>query len=176
MKKITTLTAGPVFRIQLKILFLTVLALVTGCSSLGPINSSVERTFTYDYKVAGKSKSDLYSSAYNFIAMSYNDSNSVLKVSDKEEGLIIGKGMSIWSELGTNRRTPHDFKFLAKEGRARLQITIPGTAQAVYGPTPLWPLPTPGGYRKMVNQFNSFSKSLEGELQGESESSDFSDF
>lgn len=176
MKKIAILATGAIARAQLKILFLTSLILMTGCSSLGYIDSSVDRTFTYDYKVADKSKTDLYTSAFNFIATSYNDSNSVLKVSDKEGGLIIGKGMSKWYEFGTNRRTPHDFKFLAKDGRARLQISIPGTAQAVNGAIPLWPLPTPGGYKQMVSQFNSFSKNLESELQGESESSDFSDF
>ena len=176
MKNLTTLTAGSIIRIQLKVLFLTALALTTACSSLGYIDSSVERTFTYDYKVADKSKTDLYTSAFNFIATSYNDSNSVLKVSDKEGGLIIGKGMSQWYEFGTNRHTPHNFKFLAKDGRARLQISIPGTAQAVNGAIPLWPLPTPGGYKQMVSQFKSFSKNLESELQGESESSDFSDF
>ncbi len=176
MKQAATRTAGLITFSPMKVLLLATVILMTGCKTLGPIDSSIERVFTYDYKVPEKSKTDLYTSAFNFIATSYNDSNSVLRVSDKEGGLIIGKGMTKWHEYGTNRHTPHDFKFLAKDGRARLQITIPGTAQAVNGTIPLWPLPTPGGYRQMVKQFNSFSNSLESELQGESGSSDFSNF
>lgn len=170
------LSTKTLVRAQIKILSLIALILMTGCKSLGPIDSSVERTFTYDYKVTNKSKTDLYTSAFNFIATSYGDSNSVLRVTDKEGGLIIGKGISKWHELGTDRITPHNFKFLAKDGRARLQMSIPGTAQAIAGALPLWPLPTPGGYRQIVKQFNAFSKALEAELKGESESADFSNF
>lgn len=156
---------------------LACLTLMTGCVSLQPIDSTVERVFTYDYQIPDKSKSDIYTAAFNFIALNYNDSKSVLRVTDAKNGLIIGKGVSVWQELGTNRHTPHDIMFAAKEGRARLQITIAGTAQAsAIGGVYVWPLPTPGGYNQMVEQFNNLSNKLENELKDNSDLSKFIDF
>lgn len=151
--------------------------LITGCQSLGPIKPDTKKVFTFDYQLPDKSKPEIYTSALTYIAMSYGDSNNVLKIKDKENGLIAGKGMSVWSEYGTNRHTPHEFKFMAKDGRARLQLSIPGTAKASsYGGIYIWPLPSPGGYDQIVSQFNKFSEELERELKGTSVSADFSDF
>jgi len=161
----------------MKVIFLAAMILMTGCTALGPIDSTFRRVFTYDYQVPDKSKSDLYTAAVNFIAINYNDSNSVLRVTDKENGLIIGKGMSIWHEYGTDRQTPHDIKFAAKNGRARLEITIAGTARATsVGGVYVWPLPSPSGYNQMVNQFDALAKSLESELKDNSDLSKFNDF
>lgn len=151
--------------------------LTAGCQSLGPIKPETKRVFTYDFQIPDKTKQEIYNAAFTFIAMSYGDSNRVLKITDKESGLIAGKGISVWSEIGTNRHTPHEFKFMAKTGRARLQLSIPGTAQASSaGGVYLWPLPTPGGYEQIVQQFNSFSQQLDSELKGNTKSSSFSDF
>lgn len=159
------------------LMMITSIVLMSACQSLGPISADTKREFVFDYQVPGKSKDELYASALTFIAMSYGDSNSVLKITDKDGGLIAGKGMSVWSEIGTNRHTPHEIKFMAKDGKARLQLSIPGTAQpSAIGGVYIWPLPTPGGYNQVVQQFNDFSIALEKELQGSSKSSSFSDF
>lgn len=159
------------------LLLAATISLLSGCKAMGPISTDTKREFTFDYQISGKSKDELYSAALTFIAMSYGDSNSVLKITDKDGGLIAGKGMSVWNEFGTNRHTPHELMFMAKEGRARLQLSIPGTAtKASFGGVYIWPMPSPGGYDQIVQQFNNFSASLENALEGSPESSNFSNF
>jgi hypothetical protein len=157
--------------------FLSVLAVLTisGCASLSPMSESSPRTFSYNYSNLDKSKDELYEIALSFIATRYGDSNSVLRVTDKEQGLIIGRGSSSWVLSLNSCSAEHQIKFASKDSRARLQFELLEGAPA-YSQCPGWKLPTQSGYNEIKSTFQSFSESLEAELRGKGNQAEFMDF
>lgn len=68
---------------------------IQGCVST-PENSPISReelevkTYTYTNLVGDKGQ--IWQKARNYLASTYNNSNAILRVSDEEEGTLIGKG------------------------------------------------------------------------------------
>lgn len=158
------------------VLTLASLLAVAGCAVTAPPGAypitDEKREFTFDYAVPGKSQQELYRSARNYLATAYVDSRAVTRVEDEGQGTIIGKGVAPWNMTIDSSLIPsmpcssnYDVIFIAKEGRARLQLTLKeGAAQPA---TCNWPLPPKRDYPQIVNQFNSMSAGLEKALNGQ---------
>lgn len=89
-----------------------------------PVDPETKKvTYSEVVPAEGLSQSDIYLQAQAWFAKTFNDANSVIQVQDKEQGLLIGKGMS--EENINNVLTPFWFtvKIEAKEGRYRYEIT-----------------------------------------------------
>lgn len=170
------------------LLFVGIALLSSGCATgpTGPsatmIESEVISAQTYDYSIEGARKDDLYQRARNYFAISFGDSRSVIRIEDKDEGLILGKGATSWRIETGNWAVPHldcyseyDLRFMAKDNRARLQLTLLEGAPS-FSQCSGWPRPTVTGYEKILRGFEDFSQRLELELKGEGSVSDFKDF
>lgn len=77
------------------------------------------------------SKEDIYISVKNFFARNYNDGNSVVQTEDKEEGIVIGKGIypKFWkcSYMGLQSIEWSAFHILRvdiKEGKIRVMCSV----------------------------------------------------
>jgi len=158
------------------VLGMVCLAILGGCASMVPPDmqpiTDEKREFTFDYAVPGKSQQELYRSARNYLATAYRDSRAVTRVDDEAQATIIGKGIAPWNLSTDSALIPHmpcssnyDVIFLAKEGRARLQVTLkegspdPGVCN--------WPLPPKRDYPQIVNQFYALSNGMENALKGQ---------
>lgn len=147
---------------------------LTGCASMKMAPADAPAEFTYDYTLEGKSKDQLYDVAVYYFAEKYNNSGSVVRVSDKENGVIYGKGVSTWNLLGNICSTAHEFRFAAKDGKARLQYElirgVPSSSACG------WDWPTESGYQEVVSEFNDFSVGLEKALKTGETKQGFMDF
>jgi hypothetical protein len=130
-----------------------------------------KREFTFDYAVPGKTQQDLYRSARNYLATAYVDSRAVTRMEDEAEGTIIGKGIAPWNYQIDSPLIPfqacgsnYDIIFIAKEGRARLRLTL--KEGAAFPATCNVPLPTKRDYPQIVSQFHGMSNGLERALNG----------
>jgi len=149
---------------------------LAGCAVTAPPGAypitDEKREFTFDYTVPGKSQHELFRSARNYLATAYKDSRAVTRVEDEADGTIIGKGIAPWNMTIDSSLIPsmpcssnYDVIFIAKEGRARLQLTLrEGAAQPA---TCNWPLPPKRDYQQIVSQFNEMSAGLEKALNGQ---------
>jgi hypothetical protein len=96
----------------------------------------------------------------------------VTRVEDEGDGTIIGKGIAPWNLTldgllisAMPCSSNYDVIFIAKEGRARLQLTLrEGVPQAS---TCGWHLPPKRDYPQIVGQFNDMSAGLENALNGQ---------
>lgn len=160
--------------------------LLSGCIDMTlppekmPITTE-KREFLYDYSVPGASKDLLYTRASEYLAVSYNNSKEVSRVADKERGTIIAKAVMPWNFTSDTALIPYvvcyqnyDIVAIAKDGRARLQLTI------VDGPrvasTCSWTLPPRRDYPQIVSQFEDIAKSFGEALKGNSNIEKIRDF
>ena len=153
----------------MKKIFLITLLLASfilyGCAG-GMVSQNVQREFTYDYAINGKTKIELWKNARNYFAESYGDSRAVFRIMDEQDGTIIGKGLIGWKLIATERcHTEYHVRFAAKDNKARLQFEL------IEGAPPLskcfgWPRPSENGYEEIVMQFNATSKELKNALMG----------
>lgn len=136
-----------------------------------------QRDFTYDFVVPEKSKKELFKSARNYFAISFGDSKHVSRVEDEEQGTIIGKALSDWKlYVGGGALTcysRYNLVFLAKDGKARLQLSI---IEGAIDPCIYYELPFKRTYPQIVTQFNDTAKALERALNGNSPINKLSDF
>ena len=92
-----------------------------------PINEKTgEVSFGKIIQAENVSKSDLYIRANEWFAKTFNSSQSVIQMQDKEAGKIIGKGnITAYGHYGKNESGIWNFtiSFRAKEGRFQYSIT-----------------------------------------------------
>jgi len=83
-------------------------------------------TYSEVIEVGEISAEDLFTRAHTFFVYNYNSATSVIQQSDKDRGLIIGKGL--WSDFqvyrGIEFSAYHILRVDAKNGRARITITV----------------------------------------------------
>ncbi len=153
-----------------------ILIIVTGCVSVQPLKSDVQKLFTYDYQILGQSQNELWKRARDYMATQFGDSRSVIRVMDEKDGTILGKGMITWPLVGTARcPSEYHFRFAAKEAKARLQLEIINGVPA-YSDCVGWPLPSESGYTHVVSSFNAIAKDLENSLNGKGATTNLKDF
>jgi len=162
-----------------------VLVALTACSLAGCVNdvafqpmTDEQREFTYDYKVPGKTKDELFKSARNFLATAYGDSKAIGRVEDEGEGLIIAKAVTLWKMdtgmVAVSCVSGYDISFIAKDEKARLQLTINKALQST--PECGWKEPSKQGYPEVVSNLNATAKQLGEALEGRSRIDKLKDF
>jgi hypothetical protein len=157
-----------------KILTLGCFLVLAGCATAPPGAYPItdeKREFTFDFAIPGKSQQELFRSARNYLATAYVDSRAVTRVEDEAQGTIIGKGVAPYNYTIDNPMIPsmpcsanYDLIFIAKEGRARLQLKLTESVPQ-YGQCSL-PLPQKRDYPQIVGQFLTMSGQLESALNG----------
>lgn len=161
------------------IFLLSALLFLSGCPATlnlpMPVESNVQKIFTYDYSIPDTPKKTLFSRARNLFAESYGDSRVVFRVEDESEGLLIGKGLSSWFLLQSYCYTGYNIRFAAKDNKARLQLEV------LEGAPPEshckgWPMPSEDGYKEMVSNFESFSARMDQALRGKGTVDNFKNF
>jgi hypothetical protein len=140
-----------------------------------------KREFLYEYSVSGATKEQLYIRANDFLAVSFNNNKVISRVEDKERGMIIAKAVAKWIisfdgliVKGVPCYSNYDIYFIAKEGRARLQLTL---VEGTPNPSACgWALPPKRDYPQIVKQFDSIAKSLGSSLNGKGALEKINDF
>ncbi|WP_102505659.1 DUF4468 domain-containing protein [Salinivibrio kushneri] len=166
-----------IFIIAVMLLFLQ------GCTSPNspnyPISPSDIEPQTYTYLELNGDKSEVWKKARNHIATVYGDSKDVMRVGDESEGSLLGKGLIQWkmmdSAISPYCYSKYDIRFLAKDGKARLQLELlpgaPAGSECVG-----WTLPSKHGYNQVLEKFESMAKRFEKSLRGEGSLETMSDF
>ena len=156
-----------------KLLFLAA-ALLAGCVNTPPDQLPItteKREFLYDYSDLNASKDQLYTRASDFLAISFNNSKVISRVEDKERGTIIAKAVANWTLTfdgliitGLPCYSSYDIYFIAKDGRARLQLVL---TEGAPNPTACgWTLPPKRDYPQIVQQFEGIANGLGNSLKG----------
>lgn len=160
----------------MKRITITVMASVlAGCMTIPaaqmPITTE-QREFIYEYAAPTKLKKELFKDARNYFAMSYGDSKEVSRVEDEDQGTIIGKAIAPWNLSIDSFLIPHipcasryDIIFIAKDGRARLQLTL---VDGIAMPSCNWASPPKRDYPQIVRQFKRVSDGLGAALNNQS--------
>lgn len=141
--------------------------LLSGCVTIPPEKMPItdeQREFIYDYPAPGQTQHELFISARNYLALSYGNSKTVSRVEDEKDGTIIGKAIAYWNISTGSAFIPHipcasnyDIIFVAKDGKARLQLNlVAGKAIADCG----WTLPPKQDYPQIVSEFNVIAQSM----------------
>jgi hypothetical protein len=87
-------------------------------------------TYTKVVELPGMTKDQIFSAAQNYFAYRYKDAQSVIQKSDKDEGVIIGKGLflDVYSAMdfsATNYFSVwHLLRIDAKDGKMRVILTL----------------------------------------------------
>ena len=158
MKKLVVMSIVPFF--------------LSGCAGMMPAEKDVQKTFTYDYQIESVNQEDLWVRARDYFAETYGDSRSVLRVQDREEATLLGRGAATWYYAGNRCSTEYHVRFQSRDERARLQLELIEGVPS-YSSCSGWPWPSEGGYQTIVTDFENLSAGLEKALN---EGSSFSDF
>src|SRR5262245_41955457 len=94
---------------------LALLCLLCACTALAPAPKDVQRDFTFDYSVAGRTQLELWRSARDFFAEQYGDSRAVFRVLDEQEGTAIGQALASWTLAGNDCKTAYHIRFASKD-------------------------------------------------------------
>jgi hypothetical protein len=149
----------------MKKLILLVALLQTACAGMTQVGDNFKHEFNYDYRVPGKTQAELYSSARNFMALTYQDSNKVIKAADEKAGTIIGIGVVGWNILpGSSQSCNYNYniKFAAKDNKARLQLDLLGPIGGCG-----WDRPSEDGYQQISAHFDAIGNKLGTSLSGQ---------
>ena len=149
---------------------------LAGCSTVRPEQLSItteQREFVYEYTAPAKSQKDLFRDARNYFAMAYGNSKDVSRVEDEGQGTIIGKAVAPWNFSIDSTILPfvpcasnYNIIFIAKDGKARLQLTLLDGAAIT---SCAWPLPPKQDYPQIVRQFQKISAGLGAAIDGQSD-------
>ncbi len=141
---------------------------IQGCTSVDSVNYPISQSDiqpqTYTFLDLKSDKRELWKKARNHIATVYGDSKEVMRVEDESEGSLIGKGLVQWkmldSAISPYCYSSYDIRFLAKDGRARLQLELlPGVPAGTE--CGAWTLPSKYGYEQILAKFETMAKKFE---------------
>jgi hypothetical protein len=105
------------------------------------LDNSGNVTFTRVIEVPGVSKNDLYSRVLSYFTYNYNRGDDIVQIQDKEQGLIVGKGMYPKVHVGrsiaiiTTVDVYHILRVDIKDGRLRAMISLTEYRNTVAGNT-----------------------------------------
>jgi len=96
----------------------------------GEWNTDENRNLSYQKvtEISGVSKEELFLRAENYFTYSYNTGKDVVLAKDKDQGLIIGKG--IWTDFyvakmsSMNYSASHVLRLDIKDGKVRVTLTV----------------------------------------------------
>jgi hypothetical protein len=104
------------------------------------LDNSGNVTFTRVIEVPEVSKDDLYSRVLSYFTYNYNRGDDIVQIQDKEQGLIVGKGMYPEVHVGrsiakTTVDVYHILRVDIKDGRLRAMISLTEYRNTVVGNT-----------------------------------------
>lgn len=105
------------------VVILFILLIVAGCASMTttPLQEKPVVIKVYD---SNKEKDDIYRIANEWMVETFKSSSEVIQYQDKEEGVIIGKGLTlIGSNFAGSSYAHFTIKIETKENKTRLSIT-----------------------------------------------------
>lgn len=121
---------------------------------------------------------DIFTKANTFFVYNYNSANSVIQLSDKDRGLIIGKGL--WTDIQINSgfantqsiSAHHILRIDTKDGRARISVTVQSVDYSTkdsrgnikigtYNPADVYPYITVDKVRKIYNTNTCIALAIE---------------
>jgi len=156
----------------LMLLIATIVLSASGCVT--QVDRDVQREFTYDFRIPGKSQNDLWRNARDYFAETYGDSRSVFRVMDEKDGTLIGRGVATWTLTGLEAcYINYHIRFASKNEKARLQFEL---IEGALMPCKGWSWPTQDGYAQIINSFNRTAKDLESSLKGDNLNNKLKDF
>lgn len=93
------------------------------------LDNSGNVTFTRVIELPGTAKDELYTRALSYFTYNYNSGDDVVQVREKEQGVIVGKGVYPEVHVGmslitTTVDTYHILRVDLKEGRLRVMVTL----------------------------------------------------
>ena len=93
------------------------------------LDNSGNVTFTRVIEVPDVSKNDLYTRALSYFTYNYNSGDAVVQVKEKEQGVIVGKGVYGKVHVGMSLEktivdTYHILRVDTKDGRVRAMVTL----------------------------------------------------
>lgn len=147
-----------------KLTFFLLIPFLTACASsrLTQISDSEIQPMEYVYENLDGNRTEIFKRARDFFAESFGDSTSVVRVSDVEQGKYIGKGVVSWvlstGMVSVPCASNYTLKFLSKDGRAKLEITL--NKGIVAGHSCRWDKPTVDGYSEVTAEFDRISSQL----------------
>lgn len=95
-------------------------------------------TYVRVIEVPGMSKDEIFTRAHNYFTYNYGSGKSVIQTQDKEQGLLVGKGLYSKVHIGVSLITTsidawHILRIDVKDGRARAIITLTQYEKTVSG-------------------------------------------
>ena len=153
-------------KVFLSIVFLF---LFIGCAAYTPIKETSQLLFTYDYTIDGKTKLELWQSARDYFKTEYG--KDVVQVADETACTILGNALYEYNGdplkiTSIPCLSEYHIRFMAKDGKARLQLEIingkPALSQCGFN------LPPEKAYQDMINYFNGISAELKQALKSKS--------
>ncbi|PQJ89225.1 hypothetical protein [Aliivibrio sifiae] len=147
--------------------------LFSGCSTqLSPFDSPITvfdieaQTFTYS-GLNGK-EAALWEKARRHITLAYGKNQPILRVENKASGTLLGKGVVRWKSPSSldsvECYSEYDIRFMARDHKARLQLTLLPGVPTLSG-CENWGLPSQFGYEQILNKFELMSDSLHSVLR-----------
>lgn len=101
--------------------FFTILSLA--CASSGKLSGSVPDSFSEIVELSG-SKDSIYTKANLVFVDLFNNAESVIQFSDKQEGVIKGKYVSIFDLGLSTLKATSTVEVSVKDGKYRINITL----------------------------------------------------
>ena len=156
---------------------------LAGCAELERIPlTHKQANFQYDYKVPDVKKKELWQRARGYIVNIFGDSRAVLRVSDENETVLLGKALVSWDaswDIGGNTECLNYYKlrFKAKDGKARMQLVLladgPRSIDKPLGTTGGCGPPNEDGYNQIKQEFRALNLGMRKALSQKSSLDDF---
>ena len=167
---------------KISVVFLAIA--LTGCVTIPPDRYPIDtekRAFIYDFVLPGKSKAELFKSAKYYMATAYGDVRAVNRLEDEDGATIIGRALMPWKLTVDSLMIPtipcksnYNIIFIAKEGKARLQLELqPGAANPG---TCGWELPPKRDYAQFPIYFEKVASEFSQALHSQAPIDKLNDF
>lgn len=143
-------------------------SLLVGCSThLNPLDLPINlidiKAQTFTYSDLNEKQNKLWDKARQHILKTYGQSQPVIRVANKENGTLIGKGMISWKILPSSQSdcySGYDFRLLVRDDKARFQLQLLSGVPTKSN-CKNWELPSQYGYKQIIDQFDIMSDKLE---------------
>ena len=147
-------------------------SLLLGCSThLNPLDLPINlidiKAQTFTYSDLNEDQNTLWEKARKHILETYGQNQPVIRVVNKENGTLIGKGIIDWKVLPTSESycySEYDFRLMARDDKARFQLQLlPGVLAK--SNCEGRKLPSQYGYKQIIDKFDIMSDKLESALR-----------
>ncbi|MGR6861561.1 hypothetical protein ACU5EH_15305 [Aliivibrio salmonicida] len=147
---------------------LMLITLLSGCSThLTPLDSPITifdiKAQMFTYTELSDNQNVLWEKARRHLISTYGKSQPILRVENKVNGTLLGKGLVRWKKSSSSDSyycySEYDIRFMTRDHKARLQLTLlPGVPAK--SECDDWGLPSQYGYEQIIDKFTVMSDDL----------------